>query len=468
MASTPRPLPLPRRKLTNNFWVPVILFVLIVGGLAWFVQYLPSWRKRPSTRPPGEQQLVFKRPIALWDVNDPGYAKEVERGEPCHYDYAFDNAMAATVELGLFQTSCDCSYVELALLSDSEWASWQEIEKKRRRGEPPDDAATRAFSWQTMTRSEKTGIAVPAKARGLVRVAWKSRKSEGNQLRLGIDLWTRPEDQPHLRKALRLETPSVVVGPALFTNATLSAGTLAAWGSSQRQVYIWSATRPQLQFEILNNNPLIVWKAVPLSSDECRLLERAVRGKEKKAGDMAPPARPKENDPFDIPPGMQYNTRVRCAQRLTVTVYEQKGGRQLEQGPFQETLSIRLDGQLLSGAPTVFGRVQGEVNIPETNEQGKVALGSFPARLGFKKTIRMWTDRATGLSLVKHYPGLRVKLDENPKESTPTQKNWELRIEIVPGSQSGPLPDDCAVILRTQSATPRQIRIPILGTAVQG
>jgi hypothetical protein len=57
---------------------------------------------------------------------------------------------------------------------------------------------------------------------------------------------------------------------------------------------------------------------------------------------------------------------------------------------------------------------------------------------------------------------------ENARDTTPSKKTWDLRIEISPGSQSGPLSDDSVIILRTQSTPPRQIRIPVLGTGVQG
>jgi len=470
----PAPLRMPvQRKFANQLFVPVVLFVLIVGGLAWLVQYVPSWRKKPAARVSAEKQLVFPETRALWDPGDPEYAMEFERGQPGHYDFPFQSAAAMTVELGLSSTSCDCSKVDVAILSDSEWATWQELQKKRCPAERPADAATDSFPWNTMSRSEKAGIGVPANARGLVRVSWTTRKSEGQHLRLAVDLWTQPEGQARERRPVRLETGSVVVGPALFTNPSLGVGSLGPGGSAHREVVVWSATRSRLKFEVLNKNPLIVWKAVPLDADECRLLQQALRGSGKK-GDKSrqgaddDSAQAAADSRFAIPEGLHYDTRVRSAFRVTVTVYEQRDGKQLDQGPFQEMLSLRLDDQILTGTPAVFGSVRGEVDIPAVGDQGKINLGSFKSKAGTKRSVLLWTDRSTGLSVVKHPDGVKIKLAENPKDSTPQKKSWELKIEIPAGSQVGPLPDDSAVILRTQSATPRQIRIPLLGTAVQG
>jgi hypothetical protein len=455
------------RRKSGNFLVTAILFVFIVGGLAWLVQYLPNWRKKPATPLALDQQLVFAELRAKWDPDDPEYAMEFERGQPGHYDFAFQNPTGETIELGLFKTSCDCSNVQAALLSDQEWTIWKDLEKKRSPTVPLDDSATNKFRWQSLTASDKSGMRVPGNSRGLVRVSWMSRKGEGQQLRLAVDLWTEPQGQPRQRRPVRLETSSVVVGPVLFTRPTLPVAALAPEATAQQQVFFWSATRSKLNFAIANKNPLIVWKAVPLGPDECRLLQRAVRGKDKK-NEKAVDQR--QLHKFSIPEGMEYNTRVRSAFRVTVTVYQKKGDKQLDQGPFQEMLPLHVDGQMVAGTPAVLGRVQGEVEIPVANDQGKIDLGNFPGKAGVKKNVILWTERGTTLSLAKHHPGLYVKLTENTKESTSSKRHWELKIEIFPGSQTGPLPDDSAIILRipeTQSTPSRQIRIPVLGTAVQ-
>ncbi len=72
------------------------------------------------------------------------------------------------------------------------------------------------------------------------------------------------------------------------------------------------------------------------------------------------------------------------------------------------------------------------------------------------------------MTLAEHFPGFRVKLEENAKDATSLERCWDLTVEVPRDSQAGPLPDNAAVILRTQSAKPRQIRIPVVGTAVQG
>jgi hypothetical protein len=116
----------------------------------------------------------------------------------------------------------------------------------------------------------------------------------------------------------------------------------------------------------------------------------------------------------------------------------------------------------------VAGVVQGEVQIA-ASEAGTVKLERFPARDGARKRVTLWTEKNVGLEFQSQRPGyMKVRLAENQKESTANRRRWDLEIEIPPGTPVGPLPEDAVIILKTQSASPRQIYIPVRGSATPG
>ncbi len=452
--------PLPRLKKGNRLLLPMVLFVGIVGALAWIVQYLPNWRKK-NPLPPTASKQVFQFPEtqAHWDPADDKYAMEYEHGEPGHYDFPFHNLTADAAELGLGKTSCDCTTVQVARLSSSQWATWEKTKNERTGAGRPQDSASKDWPWISLGVDEKTGIVVPGNAKGLVRVTWKGRRGEGENLRLRISLWMQPQGKPRDREFVDLETPTVIVSPLMFTQTKVSLGTLAPGAIAETEFLCWSSTRPKMNLDVVNDSPLMVWKVVPMKPEECRLLEQILHDKEKGKG-----------NPLGAPVEVGANTRVRLAYRIRVKVYEQKEGKQLDQGPFQTFAPLRMDGEAFPGAvPLVYGKVQGEVEVGGSNDQGKISLGNFQAQAGTQRHILLWTSRSTSLKLEKTYPGLlEVKLTENPKESTPQKRNWLLEVKFPAGSPAGPLPEDSSVILRTHSTQPRYIRIPIVGTAVQG
>src|SRR6185295_9512303 len=85
--------------------LPVGLFVVIVGAIAWVSQNLPKGAIQrpddaPAPDPDAAKHLRFLRTKALWDENDPNYFKECETGAPGYYDFPFLNESQAPVNLG--------------------------------------------------------------------------------------------------------------------------------------------------------------------------------------------------------------------------------------------------------------------------------------------------------------------------------------------------------------------------------
>ena len=157
-------------------------------------------------------------------------------------------------------------------------------------------------------------------------------------------------------------------------------------------------------------------------------------------------------------------------------MHEDKDGKRFDQGPFERHAPLVMDGQPLgAGAPVVHGTVQGEVEVGGGNDQGKINLSTFPARDGISRQVVLWSKKGTDLILDKERvkPSfLRVDLEKSTEISSGDRTRWLLKVRILPGCPAGPLPTDSAIIIRrskgTQATPAHYLRIPVLGTAVQG
>ena len=95
--------------------LPLVLFVAVVGGIAWVTQYLPNGPRSPRSveeTPNAEPLLKFSTEQALFDKDDPDYGQEIETNEEGHYDFAFENISGKELELGLQFKNCGCTQVE--------------------------------------------------------------------------------------------------------------------------------------------------------------------------------------------------------------------------------------------------------------------------------------------------------------------------------------------------------------------
>jgi hypothetical protein len=166
------------------------------------------------------------------------------------------------------------------------------------------------------------------------------------------------------------------------------------------------------------------------------------------------------------------NTRVHSAYRVEVTIYEERGGRQLDVGPFQRNVPFAIDQPVadLPAGPLVKGWVVlRDITVGNPEDLGHIDLKSFPINVPREpRRVPLWTPAGVKLELVKpEVPDfLDVALAE--KETAANKTRWELRVGVRSRLlRPGTLPEDGAIILRTNSMPPRRIRIPVLGTAVQ-
>src|SRR5262245_26962188 len=103
-------------QVFSRFIFPLILFLAVIGAIAWVTQYMRVGRTKakadgakpgPETAAPAAALLQFDHAIdayhaaAIWDPKDPTYIKEFERGQDGHYDFPFRNVSDQPVQIGL-------------------------------------------------------------------------------------------------------------------------------------------------------------------------------------------------------------------------------------------------------------------------------------------------------------------------------------------------------------------------------
>src|SRR5438094_9806369 len=127
-----------RSKSGRRIIAALIVFLGVVGIIAYVAQNLPNWRKRGTPGGDNTDPTLVKeilkfpedlRDLALptlfharWDHPDPKqlmYPAEIEKGSKGHYDFLLFNPLEQTVDLGLFESSCDCSKVDFTPLPTS-------------------------------------------------------------------------------------------------------------------------------------------------------------------------------------------------------------------------------------------------------------------------------------------------------------------------------------------------------------
>ncbi len=420
--------------------LPLTLFVTVIGIVAWIK--INSRTIGPDNPGPGTKSatLHFPKNQADWgNPKDLDYRAEFERGGKGHYDFPFDNPADEPMELGLMYSNCDCSNVQGVVVPD------QATQDK-----PPQD-----LKWEKMKFVEKTKIpvnwlTVPPRAKGLVRVGWDlSRKAEGEGLQVKVELLARPKGGKTTK--VDLNTQILVVPPVQFVHSRIDVGELGFREKSQVSFDCWSATRAALNLTVTNDDPLFHWQLTPLSAKQCQDLQDHLKNKIR-------------------------NTRVKSAYRIDLTVHEQKGKRQLDQGSFHRFPLLLLDGEPLETKGTMIqGRVTGDFEIKGTVRtgsitQGQIRFGTFAGNQGTQATVTLRGDKTLGLTLLKAKVKpqfLKVQLVET-KEVIRNKKTWHLEVEVPKDCPNGQFPADSVIILRTQTTPPRHIRIPVLGIAVQG
>jgi hypothetical protein len=432
--------------------VPLVLFVVIIGVIAWVVQNMPNWRA-PVTKnkdaPTSAELFEFPIYYSHWEKppdltgekvpDQVHYIREFERGEEGRYWYPFKNVTEHPVTLGLGYTSCDCSRLETTHISEAEYV---QIKEQLGKEFNPDLAENPAWQWQPMKMTEVDGFDVPAGGHGLVRMSWTARKEPGSPLNLKAVLWGR-SSKVAKRQGIEVMASALVRRPVEVRGTKFDIGELGPNEKQTASFTLWSATRDAVEIKVSSKNELFDADVQPLTASELKKLQDELR-----ADRLA--------------------TNVRCGYRVSVTVHEQKGALQMPQGPLYEALDVEVVGGV-GDAPRllVYGVVRGDVQVGSPEDRSRVQLKSFRAADGISKQMVLWTNRDVILEYESHAPGgVEVKLTKD--KSTAAKARWLLDVRVPPNAHIGPFEDEHAIILRTGANPPRKIRIPIVGNAAQG
>lgn len=448
----------PRRHSVARWALPLILLVLVVGGIAWLVQNIPNWRTKTVTPTPANDDkplLVFASKIAIWesppekagkDDKEQAYVyKEFENGAKGHYDFFFRNVSSGEVEVGLISTSCDCASVQACVLPMDEWERASKLQQEK-----PGDSITytQEPTWHELSAdASKKPMLIKPNEVGVVRAQWIARKPAGQNLNLQPAIWSQPVGDSTARVGHRFMIPGTMTFPMRSFPPLVNVGVVPPGTTSRAEFDIWSATRDELNVKLTGAvpDPLFVVETRPLSKQECTELEKTLRANK-------------------IP------TRVQAAHHVTVTVHESKDGRQLEQGAFYRKLPVLLDGfphPDLQG-PEIVGRVHGDIQIGGADDMGKIRFKSFDAGSSATKVVDLSTDAKIQLEYFNVNPAkLVVELNLDKKNSSAQRNRWKLRVTVPVDAFSGSFTDAHAVILRIVGEPARFVRIPIEGNVGQ-
>jgi hypothetical protein len=448
----------PSKKNLTRSALTLVVLVVIVGGIAWVVQYLPSRgrpvqpAKDPST---GKKVLAFERPVAVWRKkpatsnavpaegleNDP--YKDVETGTSGHYDFLFKNLSGTEIEILFFVSTCDCASVKACVLPSQEWKRVNK-EQEDKPGEPLDYAT--APSWLVLPKgsagepAKKPIVVVGPDEGGAVRVEWIANKPDLN-VQPGLAFRAKGDStlvQP-------LVVPVKAKPPIQFDPPRVDAGVLTAGKSRQKVFDVWSSTRDKLDFTIVSADPLFVFESQQLVKDEF-----TAKAKDLLARNIA---------------------RALCTYRVTLTVHESKDGKHLDQGSFYRKFPFALDGKVDPNAtlwgPEIVGLVQGDIQIGGADDRRRILFKSFNVKTRASKEVQLAADANVKLKVCDGHPDqpawVKVNLARDEKQASPNRVTWRLEVIVEPnaiGARSFEEPD--AVVLQIVG-TQSFVRIPIEG-----
>lgn len=442
-----------RPKSATRFVVPLVLLLAIIGGIAWVVQNMPSWRGK--TAPPKNVNVEALLRIThlnkegtyygVWE-REPGakqtmpYSREFERGADGRYYFHCENALDEPVELSLTFKSCDCAQLFGAVVSNEEGNTLG-----RALVEKPGEEITEnpAWSWHDFGKVGGPSMTLPPRSHALLRFSWHNRRGPGESLNLKVHIAAQT---PWKRQEYGLIVLAASAAPVRVQQDRVNVGNIAPDGKGKAEFDLWSPTRDQLELALYETgkDPLFTVDAKPLDQAGRAALQ------EKLAGD-------------------NITTRVRAGWHVTVWIDEKRDGRQMPLGHFFRTIEVKPAGVADEIPPLrITGYVKGDVDVGGVDDLGKIDLKSFKATLGREKNIYVWANRDTELELEAVNPAaIQVKLSKS-KDPPGAKQKWILNVVVPPNQVFGVLGEDNDVILRTKSNPPRQIRIPLIGHAVQG
>lgn len=435
----------PHRPGRFRWLLAGVSLILIVGALTWVVHFMPG-KQAPEVEPLTAKNIVrFSLSIdgqntAVWDKKYPSYARSFEVETEGFFDFPFHNATDQVAELGFLKTSCGCSSAEFTLVPEPEWSRYEnEIIN-----DPWNAKPGASWTWQKLIVHPSDGKIIPPGGKGFVRVAWNGRKEAGARLNLNIEMWIQPQGRPRERAIEKLQVPVILGLPIVYYPSNVDIGSLGTKEKGRAEFHLWSNTRRDVKLSLSPKSvdPSFEVELIPFSDDE---LKQHQVGK-------AP------TDPHLL-----------SGYRMVVTVHEQVGGKQLDQGAFAYAPVLLLNGEPMRAeftAPLVHGRIRGETQIGTGEDAGRINFKSFSYKEVKRLTVPLWTSSTEDLAAVKKDPEfLEVKLTK--METNGTRTRWLLEVSVPEFGISGAFPEGSGITIRTQASPPRHVRIPVIGAGVQ-
>jgi hypothetical protein len=477
-----------RRSTFQRAILPVALLLIAIAAIAWISQNLPSWTNVHPPTATDKPSIVFYQPwlgnpaaakdspvplelrrvaspdiplAALWEpkflqrqaaASKQGelveYRLEFEPEDSGYFDYVFVNESDGPAEIGLEKQSCTCSQVRICVrpTDEAKKHSLQNLERSDWRNIPSEQAEA-GYGWKDVTVDQQNGIEVPAGHSGLVRMIWHGDRIKDKEAHLELKLWTQPKGETRNRRTFRLGASLVRAQPLNFLPEQVDLDEIQENRPVQGEFLCWSGTRKAFQIDFPENdvNPCLQCRASPLSPDACAALTMELLKK-------------------------KINSRVLAGYKVTVTVADKKDNKQLDNmGLWLKQLPMTADlqgpMQPVTG-PILKAWVVGDVRVAGTAAT-TLDLKEFPAKAGTFQKFTLLTDKGVKLKFLSVNPkALEVKLKE--KGSTGDETEWELTITVPRNAVlSGVLPSNHYVTVESErpNSTPRQMRIPISGTA---
>lgn len=458
--------------MTTKQWIgTIVVLALMVFGLTFAMNYVPSSRGGKSPQVPGEvPELTFAMPVAPAEGAPP---LESELKHPGHYDFWFENRNDREVTLGMQSKTCRCTEADLYVMPEAAQAEATAMAAARvavlAAPVPAGLGVGPLAAWQDSKLAKdlesvpgskfmiegQEPFKVPAHRIGWVRMRWSADRPENNVLK--VHLWNEVRGG----KLTELQAAIMVMPPMMVAKPVVDAGSMEIdkLPRNVEAIYL-SPTRDELKVNIVvervgrapGSDPIVIGAPERLSKKECQELVRdsAVRVPE-----------------------------VRCAYRVPITLLPvaKDGKTPFDLGTFQRLLTFQLDDPAdFNVNVTVTGRLAGDVQVGGESERGVIHFGPFNAHQGAFRQITLDSNVA-GLELEVDPARLPMFVAppqlSKPDVSGTGHRTWRLQVEVLPDKVSGrfPNPDidafrDSAIYLKMKAPgrAERTLRVPLEGT----
>jgi hypothetical protein len=451
----------------------IIVLVILVGGITFIRNWIHTTSPDPGTgpgpEPPKELMVDFVYTQA------PG-THEYEVQTPGHHDFPFRNNSAETVELGLDGKNCRCSEVEALVLTDEDQQHMQHQALSAIAAQVLNAPAGvmavigpgavmndmgRAFleqnkRWHVLKKAEKeaeeTVVKVPGKASGYVRLGWSGKKAGLEKLIATV--WVQAPGDPRSRGGrTELTVPVHIFPPVRVYPEKVQVPDLKPGQTHQFHCYCFSSTRSNFKLTSIKeetDHPCFQCSATRLRGKELEDATDFLR----RAEELKTPA----------------PLRVLCAYRIDVVIHERLPNNrgQLDLGPLNRKILITPEIEDHAPLPlTVMGVVRDNVMVGTDENRDRISFKTFDRTKGATATVPVEVSQS-GIDIVVDTwepKYLEVRLEAKKSGALEGGRRWDLHVTVPRNLAAGPLPENSAIILKTQTQPPRYIRVPVRGNA---